>query len=55
MIYGRPVRISTAWRHCSAEEPHRHAAHDPHFSKVLSSLITEKQGQRIQQALATLQ
>jgi len=25
------------------------------FGKVLSSLITEKQGQRIQQALATLQ
>ncbi len=27
----------------------------PHFGKVLSSLISEKQGQRIQQALATLQ
>ena len=27
----------------------------PHFDKVLSSLINEKQGQRIQQALATLQ
>jgi len=26
-----------------------------HFGKVLSSLITEKQGQRIQQALSTLQ
>src|SRR5271166_3796198 len=30
-------------------------AQHPHFAKVLSSLITEKQGQRIQQALATLQ
>src|SRR5438309_835177 len=30
-------------------------AQHPHFGKVLSSLITEQQGQRIQQALATLQ
>jgi hypothetical protein len=30
-------------------------AQHPHFGKVLSSLITEKQGRRIQQALATLQ
>jgi hypothetical protein len=30
-------------------------AQHPHFGKVLSSLITEEQGQRIQQALATLQ
>src|SRR6059058_3327134 len=30
-------------------------AQHPHFGKVLSSLITEKQGQRIQAALATLQ
>jgi hypothetical protein len=30
-------------------------AQHPHFGKVLSSLITEKQGQRIQQALSTLQ
>jgi hypothetical protein len=30
-------------------------AQHPHFGKVLSSLITEKQGQRIQLALATLQ
>ncbi len=30
-------------------------AQHPHFGKVLSSLINEKQGQRIQQALATLQ
>src|SRR6266516_2284142 len=30
-------------------------AQHPHCGKVLSSLITEKQGQRIQQALATLQ
>jgi hypothetical protein len=30
-------------------------AQHPHFGKVLSSLITEKQGQRIQQALAKLQ
>jgi hypothetical protein len=30
-------------------------AQHPHFGKVLSGLITEKQGQRIQQALATLQ
>jgi hypothetical protein len=30
-------------------------AQHPQFGKVLSSLITEKQGQRIQQALATLQ
>jgi hypothetical protein len=29
-------------------------AQHPHFGKVLSSLITEKQGQRIQAALATL-
>src|SRR6266849_2015199 len=29
-------------------------AQHPHFGKVLSSLINEKQGQRIQQALATL-
>jgi hypothetical protein len=29
-------------------------ARHPHFGKVLSSLITEKQGQRIQQALSTL-
>jgi hypothetical protein len=29
-------------------------AEHPHFSKVLSSLITEKQGQRIQQALGAL-
>ena len=33
---------------------HSGAAH-PQFGKVLSSLITEKQGQRIQSALATLQ
>jgi len=33
---------------------HSGAQHQ-HFGKVLSSLITEKQGQRIQQALATLQ
>src|SRR5690242_10734954 len=30
-------------------------AQHPHFGKVLSGLITEKQGRRIQQALATLQ
>ena len=30
-------------------------AQHPQFGKVLSSLITEKQGQRIQAALATLQ
>jgi hypothetical protein len=30
-------------------------AQHPHFGKVLSSLITERQGQRIQAALATLQ
>ncbi|MFZ0064655.1 MAG: hypothetical protein WAK90_00650, partial [Pseudolabrys sp.] len=30
-------------------------AQHPHFGKVLSSLITEKQGQRIQLALVTLQ
>ena len=30
-------------------------AQHPQFGKVLSSLITEKQGQRIQGALATLQ
>ena len=30
-------------------------AQHPHFGKVLSSLITEGQGQRIQSALATLQ
>ncbi len=30
-------------------------AQHPHFGKVLSSLITENQGQRIQSALATLQ
>jgi hypothetical protein len=30
-------------------------AQHPHFGKVPSSLITEKQGQRIQQALSTLQ
>jgi hypothetical protein len=30
-------------------------AQHPHFGKVLSSLITERQGQRIQQALGTLQ
>jgi hypothetical protein len=30
-------------------------AQHPHFGKVLSSLITEKQGLRVQQALATLQ
>ena len=30
-------------------------AQHPHFRKVLSSLIAEKQGQRIQAALATLQ
>ncbi len=30
-------------------------AQHPHFGKVLSSLITEKQGQRIQQALSTPQ
>ena len=30
-------------------------AQHPHFGKVLSSLITEEQGQRIQVALATLQ
>ena len=30
-------------------------AQHPHFGKVLSSLITEHQGQRIQAALATLQ
>ena len=29
-------------------------AHHPHFGKVLSSLITENQGERIQAALATL-
>ena len=30
-------------------------AQHPHFGKVLSGLITEKHGQRIQAALATLQ
>jgi hypothetical protein len=30
-------------------------AQHPHFGKVLSSLITENQGQRIQLGLATLQ
>jgi hypothetical protein len=30
-------------------------AQHPHFGKVLSSLVTEKQGQRIQEALAKLQ
>ncbi len=30
-------------------------AQHPHFGKVLSGLITEKQGRRIQAALATLQ
>jgi hypothetical protein len=30
-------------------------AQHPHFGKVLSSMITERQGERIQQALATLQ
>ena len=30
-------------------------ARHPHFGKILSSLVTEAQGQRIQQALATLQ
>ena len=30
-------------------------ARHPRFGKVLSSLITDKQGQRIQAALATLQ
>ena len=30
-------------------------ARQPHFAKVLSSLITDAQGQRIQAALATLQ
>ena len=30
-------------------------AQHPHFGKVLSSLITETQGKRIQSALATLQ
>src|SRR5947209_2638365 len=30
-------------------------AQHPHFRKILSSLITESQGERIQQALATLQ
>ena len=30
-------------------------AQHPHFGKVLSSLITEDQGHRIQAALATLQ
>jgi hypothetical protein len=30
-------------------------AQHPHFGKVLSSMITKEQGQRIQQALATLQ
>jgi hypothetical protein len=29
-------------------------ARHPHFAKVLSGLITESQGQRIQAALATL-
>jgi len=31
------------------------APQHPHFGKVLSSLITEQQGQRIQSALAMLQ
>jgi hypothetical protein len=30
-------------------------AQHPHFGKVLSSLITEEQGQRVQAALARLQ
>jgi len=30
-------------------------AQHPHFGKVLTSLITEEQGRRIQSALATLQ
>ncbi len=38
-------------RAVDAAEAHQH----PHFGKVLSSLITEDQGQRIQAALATLQ
>jgi hypothetical protein len=58
---GRPVddaearAIETAFLKAYRWQYIHSGAQHPHFGKVLSSLITEKQGQRIQQALATLQ
>ena len=58
---GRAVDKAEAWAIEAAflkayrwQYIHSGAQH-PHFGKVLSSLITENQGQRIQAALATLQ
>ena len=58
---GRPVdnakarAIETAFLKAYRWQYIHSGAQHPQFRKVLSSLITEKQGQRIQQALATLQ
>ena len=58
---GRTVDAAEAWGIEAAflkayrwQYIHSGAQH-PHFGKVLSSLITENQSQRIQNALATLQ
>ena len=58
---GRTVRqaevhaIETAFLKAYRWQYIHSGAQHPHFGKVLSSLITENQGQRIQAALATLQ
>ena len=58
---GRPVSeaesrdIETAFLKSYRWQYIHSGAQQPHFAKVLSGLITQEQGQRIQAALATLQ
>jgi hypothetical protein len=48
-----PIIEAAFLKACRRQYIHSGAQH-PHFGKVLSSLITEHQGQRIQAALAAL-
>jgi hypothetical protein len=52
---GRERAIDAAFLQAYRWQYIHSGAQHPHFGKVLSSLITEDQGQRIQAALATLQ
>jgi hypothetical protein len=52
---GRGAAIEAAFLKAYRWQYIHSGAQHPHFGKVLSSLITEDQGQRIQAALGTLQ
>ena len=52
---GEARAVEAAFLHAYRWQYIHSGAKHPHFGKVLSSLITESQGQRIQAALATLQ